>query len=161
MRGDVLAFRRPPVRQSVLVESTLEHTFEVFVRELTAWWPLDPFSFGGRERIRMVTVDRRVGGRVIEHWRDGSERDWGTVLDWQAPSSFTMTWNVTGEPTEVELRFIPVEAELTRVEVEHRGWEKLDDEQLAAACALPGGYLGGAFTQGWAAILAGLKEHIA
>jgi hypothetical protein len=72
-----------------------------------------------------------------------------------------MTWNVTGEPTEVELRFLALEPQRTRVEVEHRGWEKLDDEQLAAACALPGGYLGGAFTKGWAAILAGLKEHMA
>ena len=161
MRGDLLAFQRPPVRQSVLVESTVEHTFEVFARELTAWWPLDPFSFGGRDRIRTVTIDRRVGGRVVEHWFDGSERDWGIVLEWQAPAGFTMTWNVTGEPTEVELRFVAVEPTVTQVEVEHRGWEKLNDEQLAAACALPGGYAGGAFTQGWAAILAGLKEHIA
>jgi hypothetical protein len=158
--ADVLAFQRPPVRQSITIESTIEHTFDVFVRELATWWPVEPFSFGGRDRIRTVSVDGRTGGRIVEHWHDGSERDWGTVLDWQAPSGFTMTWNVTGEPTEVELRFLAIEPELTRVEVEHRGWEKLDDEQLSAACALPGGYLGGAFTKGWAAILAGLKEHM-
>jgi hypothetical protein len=60
----------------------------------------------------------------------------------------------------VELRFIEFEPELTRVEVEHRGWEKLSDQQLIAACALPGGYVGGAFTKGWATILDGLREHI-
>jgi hypothetical protein len=158
--GEVLAFERPPVRQSVLIGSTVEHTFEVFVREIAAWWPLDPFSFGGRSRIQTVSVDRRIGGRVVEHWYDGSERDWGTVLDWRAPAGFTMTWNVTGEPTEVELRFSAVGPARTRVEVEHRGWEKLDEEQLAAACALPGGYSGGAFAQGWATILVGLKEHM-
>jgi hypothetical protein len=158
--SEVLAFERPPVRQSVTVDSTLQHTFDVFVRELAAWWPLDPFSFGGRDRIRTVTVDRKTGGRVAEHWHDGSELVWGTVLDWREPTGFTMTWNVTGVPTEVELRFIALGAEQTRVEVEHRGWEKLNDDQLAAACALPGGYLGGAFTQGWATILTHLKRHI-
>jgi len=158
--GEVLAFERPPVRQSVLIGSTVEHTFEVFVREIAAWWPLDPFSFGGRSRIQTVSVDRRIGGRVVEHWYDGSERGWGTVLDWRAPAGFAMTWNVTGEPTEVELRFSAVGPARTRVEVEHRGWEKLDEEQLAAACALPGGYSGGAFAQGWATILVGLKEHM-
>jgi hypothetical protein len=160
MTGEVLAFQRPPVRQAVSIESTVEHTFDVFVREIAAWWPLDPFSFGGRDRISTVTVDRTTGGRVTEHWHDGTERDWGVILDWREPSGFTMTWNVTGEPTEVELRFIALKPNLTRVEVEHRGWERLNDEQLAAACALPGGYLGGAFTQGWAAILGRLKEHI-
>jgi hypothetical protein len=158
--NDVLAFERPPVRQSILIESTVEHTFEVFVRELAAWWPLDPFSLGGRDRIRTVTVDRHTGGRVVELWHDGSEHDWGTLLEWNEPAGFTMTWNVTGEPTEVELRFVRVETALTRVEIEHRGWEKLDDQQLAAACALPGGYLGGAFTTGWATILTHLKGHI-
>ncbi len=158
--GEVLVFERPPVRQSITIESSIEHTFEVFVSELASWWPLDPFSFGGRERIDTVWIDRRIGGRVIERWRDGRELDWGKVLDWHAPSGFTMTWNVTGEPTEVEVRFKTLEPALTQVEVEHRGWDKLNDEQLAAACALPGGYLGGAFTQGWAAILTSLKEHM-
>jgi hypothetical protein len=158
--GEVLSFQRPPVRQSITIDSSIEHTFEVFVRELATWWPLDPFSFGGRDRIDTVSVDGRIGGRVVEHWHDGSELDWGTVLDWHAPSGFIMTWNVTGEPTEVEFRFEVLEPESTRVEVEHRGWENLNDEQLAAACALPDGYLGGAFTKGWTAILTSLKEHM-
>jgi hypothetical protein len=42
---------------------------------------------------------------------------------------------------------------LTRVSVEHRGWEKLTEEQLARDCALPGGYVDGAYVEGWARIL--------
>jgi len=42
---------------------------------------------------------------------------------------------------------------LTRVAVEHRGWEQLTDEELARDCVLEGGYLGGAYREGWACIL--------
>ena len=55
--------------------------------------------------------------------------------------------------TEVELTFTGLGPALTRVAVEHRGWEQLTDEQLAEDCALPGGYLGGAYGEGWARIL--------
>jgi hypothetical protein len=49
---------------------------------------------------------------------------------------------------------------LTRVTVEHRGWEALTGEQLATDCALPGGYSSGAYSQGWEAILACLAEAV-
>ncbi|MGH8891652.1 MAG: SRPBCC domain-containing protein [Acidothermaceae bacterium] len=150
--GNVVAFQRPPVRQATTVRSAITHTFEVFVREIGTWWPLQPFSFG-TARIAQVTFEREAGGRVYETWEDGTERDWGYVLDWQPPAGFTMTWNITGTPTEVELRFRELGRELTRVEVEHRGWDALTEEQLSAACALPDGYLGGAFHHGWAHIL--------
>jgi hypothetical protein len=42
---------------------------------------------------------------------------------------------------------------LTRVSVEHRSWERLTHEQLAKDCALPGGYLGGSYQEGWTRIL--------
>jgi hypothetical protein len=35
-------------------------------------------------------------------------------------------------------RVCAVTSELTRVAVEHRGWETLDDEQLREDCAAPG-----------------------
>ncbi|NHC44935.1 hypothetical protein G9H72_06650 [Motilibacter sp. K478] len=144
--------RRPPVRQSVVVRSDRAHTFDVFVRTLGTWWPLQPFSIGG-EQARQVVLERQVGGRVFETWDDGSTRDWGTVLTWDPPERFAMTWLVTGAPTEVELTFAALAPALTRVAVEHRGWEALSEAQLTAACALPDGYAGGAFTQGWALIL--------
>ncbi len=36
-----------------------------------------------------------------------------------------MTWNVTGTPTEVEPWFTAVDAQTTRVDLEHRYWDRL------------------------------------
>ena len=57
-----------------------------------------------------------------------------------------------------ELTFAELGPALTKVSVVHSGWEKLSDEQLAKDCALPGGYLGGAFDKGWALILGKLAQ---
>jgi uncharacterized protein YndB with AHSA1/START domain len=151
--GTVTALRRPPVRQSVLVRSDRQHTFDTFVATIGTWWPVNPFS-AGKDRVRDVTFERRVGGRVYETWQDGTEIDWGQVLVWEPPSRFVLTWNMTSVTTEVELTFAELGPALTRVAVEHRGWEQLTDQQLAEDCALPGGYTGGAYREGWARILA-------
>ncbi len=148
----VLQLRRPPVRQQTTVRSGLDHTFHTFVRRIGTWWPLRPYSVG-EDRVREVTVQERAGGRVFETWDDGTSVEWGTLLAWEPPARFVMTWNLTSPPTEVELSFVALGPALTRVEVEHRGWERLTEEQLKAACALPGGYQGGAFAAGWARIL--------
>ena len=150
--SNVTALRRPPVRQSITVRSSQQHTFSVFVRELGAWWPLQPFSMG-KERIREVTFERELGGRVYETWHDDSEHDWGRVLIWEPHDRFAMSWNITGTPTEVEVRFSTEGQNVTRVDLEHRGWENLTEAQLSEACALPGGYLGGSFREGWSRIL--------
>jgi len=106
-------------------------------------------------------VEQRQGGRVYETWDDGTEIDWGTLLTWQPPERFTMTWTGTPATTEVELTFTALGPALTRVTVEHRGWEALTEEQLATDCALPGGYSSGAYSQGWEAILACLAKAVA
>jgi len=159
-RDVVTALRRPPVRQSTLVRASAEHTFATFVTRIGAWWPVRPFS-AGKDRVRAVTVEQRRGGRVYETWDDGTEVDWGTLLAWQPPERFTLTWTGTPAPTEVELTFAPLGPALTRVTVEHRGWDALTDEQLAEDCALPGGYSSGAYTRGWATILASLATAAA
>jgi uncharacterized protein YndB with AHSA1/START domain len=152
-QATVTPLRRPPVRQSTVVRSDREHTFDVFVRTIGIWWPVNPFS-AGKDRVRDVTIEPRTGGRVYETWRDGTQVTWGELLAWDPPERFVMTWTMTPVPTEVELRFLVLGPALTQVEVEHRGWEALSDEQLAEDCALPGGYLGGSYAAGWTRILA-------
>ena len=73
-------------------------------------------------------------------------------------------WAYVGEAirraTEVELSFTSLGPALTRVSVEHRGWEHLSEEQLREDCAAPGGYSSGAYSGGWAAALAACVDVI-
>ena len=158
-QATVTPLRRPPVRQSTVVRSDLNHTFEVFVRTIGSWWPVQPFS-AGQDKVRDVTIEPRAGGRVYETRQDGTTVTWGELLAWEPPERFVMTWTFTPAPTEVELTFKALGPALTRVSVEHRGWEALSDEQLARDCALPGGYTGGAYVAGWAHILAQLAAAL-
>ncbi len=144
--------RPTPVRQSTLVRSDVAHTFDTFVRTIGSWWPVQPYS-AGKDRVRDLTIEPRLGGRVYETWDDGTEIDWGALLAWEPPERFVMTWTNTPAPTEVELSFRPLGPALTRVSVEHRGWEALTAEQLRQDCAHPGGYSGGAYVRGWGEIL--------
>jgi uncharacterized protein YndB with AHSA1/START domain len=122
-----------------------------------AWWPVIPFS-AGEDQVRDVTVERHVGGRIYERRADGTEHAWGGLLVYQPPERFAMTWRVLSVPTKVDLTFTGLGPALTKVSLVHSGWEKLSGDQLAADCALPGGYLGGAFDQGWAIILGKFAE---
>ena len=151
-RTNVIPLERPPIRQSIVVRQTRERTFDAFVRSIGDWWPLVPFSMGA-DRIVRVEFEQRLDGRIYEVWDDGTERDWGRVIEWQPPERFVMTWNITGEPTDVELSFTALDDGTTRVDLEHRGWDRLTEAQLGEDCALPGGYLGGSFERGWRTIL--------
>lgn len=139
---------RPPVRQSTIVRSDVEHTFDAFVRMIGSWWPVERLSLGG-DRVRDVTLEPHLGGRVFETWDDGTTVDWGEVVAWEPSRRFVMSWISTPSPTEVELSFSELGPALTRVSVEHRGWENLTDEQAKADCAEPGGYHSGAYSRGW------------
>jgi hypothetical protein len=144
----VTPMRRPPIRHSTTVRAGLAHTFDVFVDALDQWWPLRTHSLGS-ERVTGVTVERRAGGRVYETWGDGQQRTWGTLLAWEPPSRFVLTWDiVTPRVTEVELRFRELAPSLTRVDLEHRGWDKLSDADFAALQERRDSY-----DNGWAMIL--------
>ena len=140
------------VRQATVVRRPITHTFEVFVTAIGVWWPVQPFSAGG-ERVVDVTVEPRLNGRVYETWADGTVVEWGRLLAWEPPHRIAMTWTSTLVTTEVELSLTALGPALTRVAVEHRGWEALSETQLSEDCALPGGYASGGYATGWARIL--------
>jgi Activator of Hsp90 ATPase homolog 1-like protein len=135
----VTPLRRPAVHASTLVRSDVTHTFDAFVRTIGAWWPVNRAS-AGRDRVRNVIFERERGGHVYETWDDGTTIEWGDVTVWEPHTRSMMTWRVTPVPTEVELTFTALGSSLTRVTVEHRGWEAMTDAQLAEDCGAPGGY---------------------
>jgi uncharacterized protein YndB with AHSA1/START domain len=121
----------PAVQKSITVKAPPERAFDVFTDGLATWWPLEQHSLG-KENIERMVFEPRAGGRVYEIRKDGSEGEWADVLAYDRPSSFTLAWrpyevHEEQPPTELEVRFI-AEGDGTRVELEHRGWERLGDD---------------------------------
>jgi uncharacterized protein YndB with AHSA1/START domain len=83
---------------------------------------------------------------VYERSTDGAETTWGTVLAWDPPHRFVMSWHPGREPStaqELEVAFEPSDGG-TRVTVIHTGWEKLGEE---------GATMQANYSQGWVLVL--------
>ena len=121
-----------PINASVTVHRTPEDAFRVFTREMGSWWPLQALSIaedthGGDVKAETVVFEEREGGRVLERMSDGSEATWATILAWDPPRRLVLAWkpNLTDNPpTELEVTFT-VDGDGTRIDLEHRGWERL------------------------------------
>ncbi|HEX2375134.1 MAG TPA: SRPBCC domain-containing protein [Actinomycetota bacterium] len=135
-----------PVVVAIEVRRGIEEAFKVFTGEIATWWPVTGHSVEAA-RVAAVVLEGRVGGRLYERWHDGGEADWGQVLAWEPPVRLLLSWSPNPErsaATEVEVRFTAVEGDHTRVELEHRGWERLGD--VAAE-------LRGSYRDGWPRVL--------
>jgi uncharacterized protein YndB with AHSA1/START domain len=138
------------VRQSVLVQAPLERAFTVFTAALGTWWPLESHHIGASPAATAV-IEPRVGGRWYERAADGTECDWGHVRAWDPPRRVVLSWEIScdwrhdpGVDSEVEVRFVPVDAGSTRVELEHRGLETYGEqaEDMRRTFDSPGGWRG-------------------
>jgi uncharacterized protein YndB with AHSA1/START domain len=118
-----------PLRIEFDVERSATHAFAVWTSGIGRWWPADHTTTG--EPGLEVTLEPRVGGRIFERTPDGREFDWGEILVWEPPRRFVYTWHLRRsreDATEVEIRFVATSPEATRVEIEHRGWERLGSD---------------------------------
>lgn len=80
------------------------------------------------ERGIQVVFEERVGGRIFERTPSGAEYEWGRMTIWEPPFRLAYTWHLhfaAEEATDVEVRFIEVGKDRTRVEIEQGGWERL------------------------------------
>ena len=125
-----------PVRRSVGVDCDVEQAWEVFTTGIYTWWPAETFSIHGKD-VRDIVFEGQVGGQVYEVAADGSRQPWADVLVWEPPHRLVLAWNTGASreaPTEVEVRFTPfADGSGTRVELEHRAWERWEDGESARA----------------------------
>ena len=113
------------IRKTVTVDCPVEKAFRVFTTDTLSWWPVESHSI--HETVSQIVLEPRVGGEVYELSTTGEKGHWADVLEWEPPSRLVLAWNILNReerPTEVEVRFLP-EGGGTRVELEHRGWERL------------------------------------
>lgn len=116
-----------PLRISFDVACSREHAFEVWTTRIGAWWPRDHTVSG---RAEHVVLQGDVGGRIYERTADGAEHDWGQVTVWQPPARLAYLWHLgldRAQATEVDIRFVGSGDASTRIEIEHRGWQRLGE----------------------------------
>ena len=136
-----------PVQRAVTVAAPPERAFEVFTAGFASWWPSGHSLIEGG--YDAAYIEPHEGGRWYERGKTGAECVWGYVLVYEPPHRLLMSWLLDGEfevdedasrATEVEVRFIP-EADGTRVELEHRGFERRDDgAKIAEEVGAEGGW---------------------
>ena len=125
-KTDPQAAAFPPVRKTVTVSAPPETAFRRFTAEMASWWPLASHSVG-RRNTETVSMECRAGGRIVERIRGGRECVWGTITAWEPPRRIAFTWHPGDDPAraqDIEVRFAP-EGSATRVQLEHRGFERL------------------------------------
>src|SRR6185437_16224980 len=75
-----------PIRKSVHVTVSPARAFAVFTANTANWWLKTHSISRTKSPIKDVVIEPRAGGRWFERGEDGSECDWGKVLEWQPPS---------------------------------------------------------------------------
>lgn len=114
-----------PIRHAFTVACTAEHAFATWAERTSLWWPTGHTV--SAEPGLEIAFEPRAGGRIFERTPTGEEHDWGEVLVWEPPRRLAYRWHLRqdrADATEVEITFT-AEGDATRVEIEHRGWERL------------------------------------
>ena len=145
-----------PILRTVTVRCSVEHAFRTFTEDIAAWWPVATHSMGADEGATPGRPSFRGGtaGVLEEIAPDGTTTPWARVLVWDPPNELVLAWRPNRRdepPTEVRVRFLS-EGEATRVELEHRGWERLAELRPTAR----DGY-GSAL--GWTPVLERFRER--
>jgi uncharacterized protein YndB with AHSA1/START domain len=110
------------------VACSAEHAFSMWTSRLGRWWPSD-HTVSGQVGLDIV-FQSGAGGRIYERTPDGVEHDWGEVTFWRPPTRLAYLWHLgadRAQATEVEIHFL-AQGAVTRVEIEHRGWERLGSD---------------------------------
>ena len=139
-------------RASVMVDAPVERAFSVFTDGIDTWWRREHTI--GEAELKEMVLEPKVGGRAYGIGVDGTESDWGRVLEFDRPNRIVVSWDINlqwkheidpARASEFEVRFIPEGPDRTRVELEHRhlerhgeGWESMRD-----AVGSPDGWQGG------------------
>ena len=122
------------IRRETTVDVSPSRAFALFTEDLGAWWPRD-YTWG-QQALQRIAIEPRDGGRCFEEGPHGFHSDWGRVLACQPPNRLVLTWQIAPDrvpvpdpdrASEVEVNFSPKGDGGTRVELEHRGFERHGD----------------------------------
>ncbi len=122
-----------PVNKTLVVKASQAKAFDVFTNGIDRWWPKS-HGIGSTPVVQSI-IEPRLGGRWYTRHADGSEAVVGHMRVWEPPHRIVFGWeiNASWKPdstvsSEVEVRFIAMDQNTTRVELEHRNFENLGKE---------------------------------
>jgi uncharacterized protein YndB with AHSA1/START domain len=143
-----------PVRASVEIAVPPARAFELFIKRMSEWWPLE---YAMVPTPREIIIEGKKGGRWYERGSDGTERDVATVTTWQPPGKVSFNWHIDANwqpnpklATAVDVWFVPT-SKGTRVEMEHRDLERFGAQAEATRASLDG-------KGGWGDLLIGFAK---
>jgi uncharacterized protein YndB with AHSA1/START domain len=145
-----------PVRKQITVNATQQQAFDLFTLHMSRWWPKTHSIL--KSPLKEYVIEPRVGGSWYAVAEDGSTGQTGHVIAWNPPHSVVLAWQLSAEwkfdsnlVTEVEVRFIAVGANSTRVELEHRNLERMGERSAEVRTMVDA-------PAGWTAILESFKQ---
>jgi hypothetical protein len=115
-----------PLRMSFVVDCPVEHAFDIWTARASRWWPVTHTVTA--EKGLEVVFEGGPGGRIFERTPAGLEVDWGEITVWEPPRRLGYLWHIRtdrADATEVDIAFSDQGDATTRVDIEHRGWERL------------------------------------
>jgi uncharacterized protein YndB with AHSA1/START domain len=159
MNAEAQRISPAPIRKTIRVKAGQRKAFDVFTGQIGLWWmkshSLQPSG------QRDVIIEPKAGGRWYDVGEDGTEMEWGRVLEWEAPDRVVLVWQLNAEwtydpefETTVEVRFTP-DGDHTIVEFEHRDLDRYGDK----AEEMRGGYESG-MEGGWGQLLSGYQALV-
>ncbi|WP_420123124.1 SRPBCC family protein [Nakamurella sp.] len=148
------------VTTDIEVQAPVDTAFRVFTEQFDRIKPRDHNLLP--VPIVETVFEPHVGGHVYDRGADGSECRWARVLVFEPPHRVVISWdispqwNVETDPSrtsEVEIRFIELDAGRTRVELEHRHLDRHGDGWPGEAAAVASG-------NGWPLYLGRLQGRL-
>ena len=129
------------VRRQIIVDAPIARAFAVFTERFGDFKPPEHNLLGAE--ISETVFEPRVGGHIFDRAVDGTECHWARVLAYEPPDRVVFSWDISpywqiesdlNHTSEVEVRFVAVSPQRTRLELEHRnldrhgqGWEGVRD----------------------------------
>jgi uncharacterized protein YndB with AHSA1/START domain len=134
-----------PIRKEIVVQASQAKAFELFTSRMTQWW--FPGNGIGASPFKDIVLQPRKCGRWFERAEDGTETNWGDVLEWEPPVRILLAWRIDGtwkfDPrldTTLEISFEDAGMGMTRVRLEHRDLDRFGEAGLKTVEAMDGGW---------------------
>lgn len=133
-----------PITKTMKVGLAPEAAFDLFLGRMHEWWLPEHTLL--KVPVKAIVVEPRPGGRWYEIGVDGSEMEWGKVVEWDPPRGVLLHWQLNADfaydpelETEVEVRFSP-DGDGSRVDFEHRRLELFGDKAEQLRAGMGGGW---------------------